>query len=187
MPPKHTGNPSVFSLVLQFDARSRFVELISSQDRNFDGVLQQFLQTCQLGDPVLNLGGVRVLMDVFWKLFTRRKHFMDTPTYMKSLDPEVSAKMVADNFYHVPFMESVVRVLTSLCIGRDSRAVRVTQDLIAKELLVTNEAAASRRRPEPECHENPWAEQGFTAETTHLGALRIRPLLASPSCPKAKL
>ena len=132
-------------------------------------MLQQFLQTCQLGDPVLNLGGVRVLMDVFWKLFTRRKHFMDTEAYMRSLDPEVSLTMVADNFYHVPFMESVVRVLTSLCIGRDSRAVRVTQDLIAKELLVTNEAAASRRRPEPECYENPWAEQAFTAETMCLG------------------
>ncbi|CAE7545680.1 RYR1 [Symbiodinium necroappetens] len=132
--------------------------------RNFDGVLQQFLQTCHLGDPLLNLGGVRVLMDVFWKLFTRRKHFMDTPTYMKSLDSEVATKMAADNFYHVPFMESVVRVLTSLCIGKDSRAVRVTQDLIAKELLVTNEAAACRRRPEPECYENAWAEQPFTAD-----------------------
>ena len=41
--------------------------------RNFEGLLQRFLQTCQLGDPSENLGGVRVLMDVFWKLFTRRK------------------------------------------------------------------------------------------------------------------
>ena len=132
-------------------------------------MLQQFLQTCHLGDPLLNLGGVRVLMDVFWKLFTRRKRFMDTPTYMKSLDSEVSTKMAADNFYHVPFMESVVRVLTSLCIGKDSRAVQVTQDLIAKELLVTNEAAACRRRPEPECYENAWAEQPFTADSSRLG------------------
>ena len=141
--------------------------------RNFDGVLQQFLQTCQLGDPELNLGGVRVLMDVFWKLFTRRRRFMDTQTYMKSLDPEVSANLAADNYYHVPFVESVVRVLASLCIGKDSRAVRVTQDLIAKELLVTNEAAASRRRPEPECSDNAWAEmaaQPFTSETMRLGS-----------------
>ena len=131
--------------------------------RNFEGLLQRFLQTCQLGDPSENLGGVRVLMDVFWKLFTRRKRFIPAEDYFNSLKPEVAARLPADNFYHVPFLASVVHVLTALCIGRDNRAVRVTQDFIAKELLKTNEAAASRRRPEPESYDNYWATHSITA------------------------
>ena len=130
--------------------------------RNFEGVLQQFLQTCQLGDPADSLGGVRVLMDVLWKLFTRRRRFMDAETYLQSLNPEEASTMHADNYYHVPFLGSIVRVLTSLCIGRDNRAVKVVQDFIAKELMVTNEAAASRRRPEPECHDNYWTSHAAT-------------------------
>lgn len=134
--------------------------------RNFEGLLQRFLQTCQLGDPAENLGGVRVLMDVFWKLFTRRKRFIPAEDYFNSLLPEVAINLPADNFYHVPFLGSIVHVLTALCIGRDNRAVRVTQDFIAKELLKTNEAAASRRRPEPESYDNYWATHSITAQNT---------------------
>ena len=134
--------------------------------RNFEGLLQRFLQTCQLGDPAENLGGVRVLMDVFWKLFTRRKRFIPAEDYFNSLLPEVAINLPADNFYHVPFLGSIVHVLTALCIGRDNRAVRVTQDFIAKELLKTNEAAASRRRPEPESYDKYWATHSITAQNT---------------------
>ena len=131
--------------------------------RNFDGLLQRFLHTCQLGNPSDNLGGVRVLMDVFWKLFTRRRRFIPAAEYFQSLD---DANIKADNYYHVPFLASVVHVLTVLCIGRENRAVRVTQDFIAKELMVTNEAAASRRRPEPENHENYWATHAITTQSS---------------------
>eukprot|EP00931_Biecheleriopsis_adriatica_P055980 TRINITY_DN33185_c0_g1_i1.p1 TRINITY_DN33185_c0_g1~~TRINITY_DN33185_c0_g1_i1.p1 ORF type:complete len:3737 (+),score=795.69 TRINITY_DN33185_c0_g1_i1:1026-12236(+) len=139
--------------------------------KNFDGVLQQFLITCQLGEPADNLGGIRVLMDVLWKLFTRRKGYIDADHHLSSLDPEVNAKLHADNFYHVPFLESVLRVLTDLCIGRDNRAVPIVQDLIAKELMITNEAAASRRRPEPECYDNHWSANAITVDT-HLTKLK---------------
>jgi hypothetical protein len=129
----------------------------------FRGVLNQFRIKCQLGDPVENIGGVQVLMDVLWKLFTRRKSYVDPEAHM-DLRPETVSQMKADNYYHVPFVESVVEVLTDLCIGSDNRAVKVVQDVIAYEMMMTNESTAVRRRPEPECFENPWEAKTITVD-----------------------
>ncbi|CAE8725672.1 unnamed protein product [Polarella glacialis] len=133
--------------------------------KNFEGVLQQFVLTCQMGAPEKNLGGIRVLMDVLWKLFTRRKKFFNSEEHLKSINPEVSHVTMADNFYHIPFVVSVLKVLTDLCVGGANEAVPLVQNLIAKELLVTNEAAAARRRPEPECDENHWRKHIITVES----------------------
>jgi hypothetical protein len=127
-------------------------------------VLNQFRVKCQLDDPEENLGGVKVLMDVLWKIFTRRKSFIEYEEHHKILQEDNHKSLKADNYYHVPFVVSIVEVLTDLCIGADNKAVRIVQDTIARELLVINEPTAVRRRPEPECDENPWAKYKITVD-----------------------
>jgi hypothetical protein len=140
---------------------------VDNRLRQFDTILEQFRICCQLGNPENSQGGVRVLMDLVWKLFTRRQTVVSPEVYFTMAIDGVTANnanaiQTADNFYDVRFLHKVIELLTDLCISLDGRAVTAFQTFIANELFITNEASAVRRRPEPECSDNVWSKKKMT-------------------------
>lgn len=142
---------------------------VENRLRQFDTILEQFRICCQLGNPENSQGGVRVLMDLVWKLFTRRQTVVSPEVYFTMAIDGVTANnanaiQTADNFYDVRFLHKVIELLTDLCISLDGRAVTAFQTFIANELFITNEASAVWRRPEPECSDNVWSKKKMTLQ-----------------------
>ncbi|CAE8628389.1 unnamed protein product [Polarella glacialis] len=104
----------------------------------FQQVLEQFRKECQTGTPEDNLGGIRVLVDVLWKTFTRRRTFLKEEEYKAWVKNE--EKMGKDQYYWVKFVQRILELLTDVCIGVDGHAVNEVQDFITRELLSVNEA-----------------------------------------------
>jgi hypothetical protein len=76
---------------------------VQKAQEKFKSVLQEFRVKCQLGDVNENLGGVKVLMDVLWKLFTRRKSYVPPEKHLCIFNEEENENMRVDNYYYVPF------------------------------------------------------------------------------------
>ncbi|CAJ1419383.1 unnamed protein product [Effrenium voratum] len=128
----------------------------------FQQVLEQFRKKCTTGTAEENLGGIRVIMDVLWKLFTRRKKVVSEEEYKSFAQKKDS--MQKDPYYWVKFVQRILELLTDLCIGPDGNAINEIQDFITRELIQTSEAMSIRRRPAPECWDNIWAKTSITVE-----------------------
>ena len=138
------------------------VEEVERTLKQFNQVLEQFRSCLQVGDPEDNLGGVRVLCDVLWKLFTRRQTVI-SPERHFNLVADAGAgdegggnadTRKADNYYSVKYVQQIVDLLVDLQISHENRAVPIYQDFVTSELLVQSEANVVRRRPEPENKDN---------------------------------
>ena len=125
-------------------------------------MLEQFQTKCQSGDPESNLGGIRVLMDALWKLFTRRRTILPEDEYKSFANKDKQGSFFKDEYYWVMYVQKILELLTDLCIGPSGAAVKVIQNFVANDLIRTNEANAVRRRPEPESHDNVWIRSRIT-------------------------
>eukprot|EP00913_Durusdinium_trenchii_P025484 g23922.t1 len=128
----------------------------------FQQVLEQFRKKCTTGTAEENLGGIRVIVDVLWKLFTRRKKVLDEKQYKSFAQNKESFEK--GPYYWVKFVQRILELLTDLCIGPDGNAINEIQDFITRELIQTSEALSIRRRPPPECSDNIWAKTSITVD-----------------------
>ncbi|CAE7254332.1 RYR1 [Symbiodinium necroappetens] len=148
----------------------------------FQQVLEQFRKKCTNGTAEENLGGIRVIVDVLWKLFTRRKTVVSEEEYKEFAQNKDSLQKLGDPYYWVKFVQRILELLTDLCIGRklacfrselapcnDTATDYTGQDFITRELIQTSEALSIRRRPAPECWDNVWAKTRVTVDD-HLQA-----------------
>ncbi|CAE7569626.1 RYR1, partial [Symbiodinium sp. CCMP2456] len=133
----------------------------------FQQVLEQFRKRCTNGTAEENLGGIRVIVDVLWKLFTRRRTVVSEEEYKEFAQNKDSLQK--DPYYWVKFVQRILELLTDLCIGPDGSAINEIQDFITRELIQTSEAISIRRRPAPECWDNVWAKTRITVDD-HLQA-----------------
>jgi len=113
-----------------------------------------------------------VLMDVLWKLFTRRKAVISDEDHKQFGENQMT--IGRDEYYWVKYVEHVMDLLSDLCIGPDGHAIPQIQEFIAQDLMKVSEANSIRRRPEPECSDNVWTKTKITVEQHTQASIEIQ-------------